>query len=131
MEQLSVFIENRVGTLAEAVGILAREGVDIRAFCLSDTADFGVMHMIVSDTARAAAALREGGYVVSADDVLAVEADDRPGAFFRVLTTLAQAGVGVEYSYAFTSAKDADRAHFIMKTTDRAAAERALAENRA
>lgn len=127
MKQLSVFVENRVGAISEVTGILADKGVDIRALCIADTSDFGIMRMIVSDCEYAAQSLRGSGFIVNLTDVIAVETDNKPGAFHNVLTVLAQAGVFVEYSYAFLSSSEG-KAHFIIKTNDTDMAEKALAD---
>lgn len=125
LKQLSIFIENRVGALTDATGILADKGIDIQAFSIADTKDFGVMRMIVNDIDTAAKALREKGYIVNTASVLTVETDNVPGSFHRVLTRLSDAGVFVEYSYAFVS-PEAGKAQFIMKVSDDMAAEKAL-----
>jgi|AGTN01.3.fsa_nt_gi ACT domain-containing protein len=125
LKQLSIFIENRVGALTDATGILTRKGIDIKAFSIADTRDFGIMRMIVSDCDAAADVLREAGYVVNITPVMAVETDNLPGAFHTVLTRLSDAGVFVEYSYAFVS-PNAGKAQFILKVSDDTAAEKAL-----
>ena len=105
VSQISVFVENKQGSLSKVTGILAEAGIDIRAFSIADTTDFGILRMIVNDPDRAVEALREGGIAVSKTSVLAVELNDEPGAMHRVLSVLAENSISVEYGYAFISRK--------------------------
>ena len=100
-QQISIFLENKAGRLAEVTGILAEAGVNIRALALADTSDFGVLRLIVDDNRKAEEALRRRGFTVSKTNVVAVEVDDRPGGLHRILEGLNQAGINVEYMYAF------------------------------
>ena len=102
-EQISVFLENKAGRLAEVTAILAETGVNIRALALADTSDFGVLRLIVSDNDKAITALKNQGFTVGKTDVVAVEVEDRPGGLHRILDVLHQAGVNVEYMYAFVT----------------------------
>jgi hypothetical protein len=101
LEQLSIFLENRSGRLAEITGILARAGINIRALSLADTADFGILRLIVTQTARAVQVLREGGFTVATNEMVALEVPDRPGGLWEILKVLEGAGINVEYMYAF------------------------------
>ena len=101
LEQLSIFLENRSGRVAEITGILARAGINIRALSLADTADFGILRLIVTQTARAVQVLREGGFTVATNEMVALEVPDRPGGLWSILTVLEGAGINVEYMYAF------------------------------
>ena len=101
LKQLSVFVENRVGATTEATGALAEAGVNLRAMCLADTTDFGVLRLIVEQPEQAAAILRDKGMIVNVCNVLAIILPDEPGAFHKVLRLLSDAGFNVEYSYAF------------------------------
>lgn len=100
-EQISVFLENKAGRLAEVTAILAETDVNIRALALADTSDFGVLRLIVNDNQKAIQALKNRGFTVSKTDVVAVEVEDRPGGLNRILDILHQAGINVEYMYAF------------------------------
>jgi hypothetical protein len=102
-EQISVFLENKAGRLAEVTAILAETGVNIRALALADTSDFGVLRLIVSDNEKAVTALKSQGFTVGRTDVVAVEVEDRPGGLHRILDILNQAGINVEYMYAFVT----------------------------
>jgi hypothetical protein len=101
VEQISVFLENRSGRLAEITGVLARGGVNIRALSIADTADFGILRLIVDQPEAATHALKEAGFTVAKTEMVALEIPDRPGGLWGVLRTLDQAGINVEYMYAF------------------------------
>jgi hypothetical protein len=101
VEQISVFLENRTGRLAEVALILSQAGINIRALALADTSDFGVLRMIVNDTEKALAVLKENGFAIGKHDVIAVEVVDQPGGLYRILDLLSRSGVNVEYMYAF------------------------------
>ena len=100
-EQISVFLENKAGRLAEVTGILAEANVNIRALALADTSDFGVLRLIVDDNIKAVEALKNRGFTVGRTDVVAVEVEDRPGGLHRLLDMLHKAEINVEYMYAF------------------------------
>ena len=100
-QQISIFLENKTGRLAEVTGILAEAGVNIRALALADTSDFGVLRLIVDDNQKAEAALKQRGFTVSKTNVVAVEVSDRPGGLHHILDLLHREGINVEYMYAF------------------------------
>ena len=100
-EQISVFLENKAGRLAEVTGILSEANVNIRALALADTSDFGVLRLIVDDNIKAVESLKNRGFTVGRTDVVAVEVEDRPGGLYRLLDMLNKAGTNVEYMYAF------------------------------
>lgn len=102
-EQISIFIENKEGRLAEVTAILRDAGVNIRALSLADTTDFGVLRLIVNENEKATAALRNQGFTVGKTRVLAVEVNDEPGGLNQVLDPLSEQGVNVEYMYAFAN----------------------------
>ncbi len=102
-EQISVFLENKAGRLCEVTAVLAEAQVNIRALALADTSDFGVLRLIVDDTEKARAALKQAGFTVGKTDVLAVEVPDRPGGLHEILNLLHSAGINVEYMYAFVN----------------------------
>ena len=101
VEQISVFLENKAGRLAEVTRILSEAGVNIRALSLADTSDFGILRLIVNDNNKAKEALKEHGFTVGKTDVVAVEVEDRPGGLYKILDSLFHANVNVEYMYAF------------------------------
>ena len=101
VEQISVFLENKAGRLAEVTYILSEAGVNIRALSLADTSDFGVLRLIVDDNQKAEDALKNQGFTVSKTEVVAVEVEDKPGGLHRILDTLQESRINVEYMYAF------------------------------
>lgn len=101
VKQISVFVENQPGKLAEITDCLNAGGVNIRAFAISDTADFGILRMIVNDPERAERLLQANDLSVSITQVLVVSIADAPGSFAQVVRALAQAGENIEYAYAF------------------------------
>jgi hypothetical protein len=105
VEQISVFIENKPGALAELTGIMGDAGIDMRALSLADSTDFGVLRAIVDDSGKALELLRTAGFAVSVTQVLAVPITDSPGGLAKVLRALSDENVNVEYSYAFITRK--------------------------
>jgi hypothetical protein len=101
LEQISVFMENRPGSLADITGVLARADINIRALSLADTADFGILRLVVNQPDKARQALKDNGFTVGTTTVLALEIPDRPGGLSRILQILATAEINVEYMYAF------------------------------
>jgi hypothetical protein len=123
VKQISVFLENRKGRLAEVTQTLAREKVNIRALSLADTSDFGVLRIIVNNPERCLAALKARSFVAQVTEVIAVEVEDTPGGLARILEVLDGDNVNVEYMYAYVE-KSRKNAIVIVKIDDR---ERALA----
>ncbi len=102
-EQISVFIENKEGRLAEVTAILRDANVNIRALSLADTTDFGVLRLIVNKNEEAKNALKKEGFTVGITQVLAVEVKDEPGGLNNILDPLSENEVNVEYMYAFAN----------------------------
>ena len=100
-EQLSIFLENKAGRLAEVTRTLSEAGINIRALSLADTSDFGILRIIVSDHERAKAVLKERGFTLGRTTVVAVEVEDKPGGLHSILELLSANGINVEYMYAF------------------------------
>ena len=128
IQQLSVFIENKPGQLVEALETLAKAGIDLRALSLADTADFGILRLIVDKPADAMGALQKSGYLVKSSEVLPVSVGDKPGGLAAVLRILADSGVDVEYAYAFV-AHASEKAYVILRVADNEAASTILADN--
>lgn len=101
VEQVSVFIENKSGRLAEVTRILGEAGINIRTLSLADTSDFGILRLIVNDSEKAKTVLKERGFTVSKNEVVAVEIPDRPGGLADLLHVLDGESINVEYMYAF------------------------------
>lgn len=101
VDQLSIFLENRAGRLAEVTRILSENKINIRALSLADTSDFGILRLIVSDFEAAQKVLKESGMTVGRTSVVAVAVDDGPGGLHRILELLGEKKINVEYMYAF------------------------------
>lgn len=125
--QLSVFLENKPGRLAAAADVLAQSGVDISALTLADTAEFGILRLIVNDPALAKKALTEAGIVVRLTDVIAVAMDDVPGGTVGALRLLSEKGINVEYMYACVG-RVSGKALMVMRTDDTDRADAAFRE---
>ncbi len=100
-DQLSIFLENRAGRLAEVTKALSDAGINIRALSLADTSDFGILRLIVSDFEKARQMLKDRGFTVGRTSVVAVEVPDRPGGLHSLLELFGRNGINVEYMYAF------------------------------
>lgn len=125
LKQISVFLENREGRLAGVTALLGGSGINIRALSVADTADYGILRLIVDDPGRAYDVLREKGFAVRVTPVLAIGIDDRVGALAGALAALAQKSVEVEYMYAFVGST-AGRALVVLKVSDAEKAGEAL-----
>ena len=101
VEQISIFLENKPGALESVMRLLKDANINIRSLSLADTADFGILRLIVNDTNKALKVLNDNGLRVSRTSVVAVEVPDRPGGLHSILAVLAQHGINVEYLYAF------------------------------
>jgi len=114
VEQISIFLENKSGRLAEVTNILAKAGVNIRALSLADTTDFGVLRVIVDQNEAAKQALKSHGFTVGKTEVLAVAVPDRPGGLAKILGVLESGRINVEYMYAFVQ-RSGDNAIMIFR----------------
>ncbi len=101
VEQISIFLENKPGGLSSVTRAIKDAQINIRALSLADTAEFGILRLIVDQNDRAKQALKEGGFTVARTEVVALEVPDRPGGLARILRGLDDAGINVEYMYAF------------------------------
>jgi hypothetical protein len=128
VEQISVFLENRAGRLAEITRVLGEAGVSIRALSLADSSDFGILRLIVNDNNKAKAALKERGFTVSITNVVAVEVEDRPGGLNQILEILSRENINVEYMYAFVQ-YSGENALIIFRFDDIDAAVKILLDN--
>jgi hypothetical protein len=101
LPQLSVFLENRPGSLMEPLKVLAAANINLVSISLADTEQFGILRLVLKDWEFAKSVLERDGWVVNVSDVVAVDVDDQPGALVQMLGILAQAGINIEYMYAF------------------------------
>ena len=117
IHQISVFLENRIGQLAEITQLLANDGIDIRALSIAETSDYGLARMIVDDSYKASSILLKHGDILSMTPVWAVEVPDRPGGLAEVLGVLAEAHVDVEYMYSLFTHKEG-KAYMVFRISD-------------
>jgi len=127
-KQVSVFLENKKGRLADVTKLLADEGINIRALSLADTVDFGVLRLIVNDRARCLRILKDHDLAAQETDVIAVEIVDKPGSLHRIIDALDREGVSIEYMYAFFE-KKGNNAIAVFKSNEAARAVDALSKN--
>ena len=125
LKQLTVFVENKQGTLVDITDTLAENNVNLRALSIAETQDFGLLRLIVNDNATAMTTLSDKGYLLKATDVVGVKIGDAPGKLSKALAVLAVAGINVEYLYAFM-ARTEKHAYVVLRPTDNTAAEKAL-----
>ncbi|TCD48254.1 ACT domain-containing protein [Chlorobium sp. N1] len=128
IRQLSVFLENRTGRLTELTGVLAEHDINISAFSIADSTDYGILRMIVGKPEIAERVLRERGFAVKVTDVICLIIPDKPGSLHHALEILSENGVPVDYMYAFASAEG--RATVVIRTDEAQAAIRVLSQHR-
>lgn len=125
LKQLTVFVENKQGTLVNVTDTLAANNVNIRALSIAETDGFGILRLIVDDEAKAEKVLTEEGYLIKITEVVGVKIGDAPGKLSYVLRTLANAGINMEYLYAFM-ARTERHAYVVLRVENNAEAEAVL-----
>lgn len=125
VDQVSVFVENKPGALADIAARLAEAGVDLNALTIADTSEFGVMRFLSDSPKKALALLKLNGWVASLTPVVAVRMDDRPGALAQILMMFSDEEIMVEYMYAFV-AQEEGHAYVVFRVQDAEQAERLL-----
>ena len=128
VKQISVFLENKPGALNAMTSVLAENQIDMRAFSLAETSEFGIARIIVDDVYKTSTVLREAGFVHQVTPVLGVAIPDVPGGFNRILQVLSAESVNVEYIYAFLGRKKPDSAYMIFRVADIEKASAALSQ---
>lgn len=123
--QVSIFLENRSGGLADVIDVLARSAIDVKAITVADMADFGILRLIVEDADRSRAVLKEAGFTVEKTRVIAVEVPDRPGGLAVALQALRGRDINVEYMYS-AARKSGERAIVVFRVDEIAKAVEAL-----
>ena len=123
--QISIFLENKMGQLAEATAWLAEKKVNLRAVSIADSQDFGILRIIAEHPDNLLSDLNQEGYTAIATEVLAVAIPDHPGAMAKILSVLSDETVDVEYTYAFLSRKEQE-ATMIFRVNDNELAKNAL-----
>ena len=115
IKQLSVFLENKTGRINEVARILGQQGINMHAFSLAESADFGILRMIVSDVEKAKASLREAHFAVQLTEEVCFNCPNQPGTLASVLDILAREAIFIEYMYAFS---EGDTASVVIRPTD-------------
>lgn len=128
LRQISVFLENKQGTLARVTKLLGESGIDLVAMSIADTTDFGIMRCIVNDPQQALKVLNEGGFTASTTEVLAVEVPDIPGGLAGVLDLLDNNHINVEYLYSFVRTPN-DNALIMFRVEDNEKCMKIMEEN--
>ena len=125
IKQLTVFVQNRKGTIVSVTDILAKNNVNIRALSIAETGDFGILRLIVNDEKTAENVLKEQGYLIKTVDVVGVKIGDEPGKLTSALDILDKADINVEYLYAFM-ARTEKHAYVVLRVENNSEAETAL-----
>ena len=125
IRQLTVFVPNRKGTIVEVTDILAKNNINIRALSIAETEDFGILRLIVNDEETAKKTLTENGYLIKVTNVVGVKIGDAPGKLTEALRVLDNAGINMEYLYAFM-ARTEKHAYVVLRVEDDEIAESAL-----
>jgi len=125
IKQLTVFVENRKGTMVSVTDILSKNNVNIRALSIAETQDFGILRLIVNDEETARKALAENDYLIKSIDVVGVKIGDAPGKLTAALDVLDKANINVEYLYAFMLRTE-KHAYVVLRVEDNAVAEKVL-----
>ena len=128
IKQLSIFVENREGTLVTVTDAIAKAGVDIRAMSVADTNDFGIFRLIVTDVDKAKQALDEANAFVSITEVVGVALEDKPGSLAKVVKILADNNINIEYMYAFITVSE-QFAYVVLRVENNEETEKILVEN--
>ena len=120
IKQISIFMENTTGRLADVTALLAKSGINLRAISIADTADFGILRMVADQPDAAVDVLKAAGFAARETDVIAVEVPDQPGALATIMALFRDEGVNIEYLYASLEHKE-DKAVIVIKVDDIAA----------
>ncbi len=128
VKQISIFLENKSGRLAEVTKLLGDGGINLRAMTIADTADFGILRLIAHNTERALKILEDGGFTARVTEVLGVEVPDKPGGLASVMDVFAKNGVNIEYLYVSLE-KNENNAIVIFKVENIQKGMKALQEN--
>ena len=117
INQISVFLENKSGRLADVTNVLADNNINLRAMTIADTADFGILRLVVNSPDKAAQILEENGFTIRITKVLGIEIDDKPGGLHRIMRIFKENGLNIEYLYASLENKN-NKAVVIFKVED-------------
>ena len=105
IKQLSIFLQNKIGSLSKPLELLSKEGINIRAMCMADTSEFGILRLVVDNPLKGKEILEEYNFLVKITEIVGVEMNDTPGGLTTVLQALKDSDIDLEYLYAFTHDK--------------------------
>jgi hypothetical protein len=105
VKQITVFLENQTGRLADVTGILSRENINLQGFSTTEARDYGILRLVVSDVEKAKKALKDAGFTTHIADVICVTVEDKPGELHKILDILAEKGVNIDYIYVIAGTK--------------------------
>ena len=125
IKQLTVFVENKQGTVVSVTDILSKHNINLRALSIAETQDFGILRLIVNDENAAEKVLKEEGYLIKVNDVVGVKIGDTPGKLSAALRVLDEKKINMDYLYAFM-ARTEKHAYVVIRVEDNDAAEKAL-----
>lgn len=125
IKQITVFVQNKKGTVVSVTDVLAKNDINLRALSIAETQDFGILRLIVNDEIKAERVLAENGYLIKVIDVIGVKIGDAPGKLTEALSVLDRADINVDYLYAFM-ARTERHAYVVLRVEDNAAAEQVL-----
>jgi len=115
IKQISIFIENKPGRLAEVTDIIAKNNINMHALTLADTSNYGILRIIVDDANKVEQILKENGLSVSINSVISVCVEDRPGGLSEILKILSAENIDIKYMYAFVSKSNIESAYVVMR----------------
>ena len=115
IKQLTVFLENRTGRINEVAKILGANGINMKAFSMAETADFGLLRLVVPEVEKAVQVLRDASFAVMLTDVVCISVNNAPGALSAILEKLAENDIFIEYMYAFS---EGDAANVVIRPND-------------
>ncbi|MBO4844408.1 MAG: amino acid-binding protein [Bacteroidales bacterium] len=115
IDQLSIFLNNAVGRITEVTSTLSEAGVNLKAFTLSESSDFGILRIITDNNEKAVEVLKANYFAVNVTKVVYMELGDTPGALYNSIQKVSDAGVSIEYMYAFSTG---DAASVVIRTED-------------
>lgn len=130
IKQISVFLENRPGTLAEVLGVLATNNINLRAMSVADTSDFGILRLVVTEPDKVERVLKDANLAIKITPVLAIKVSDTPGGLLENVNKLRDAKINIEYVYAFAASTD-EYARVVIKVDDLHKAELVMGEDNA
>ena len=127
IKQLTVFVQNKKGTVVSVTDILSKNNINLRALSIAETQDFGILRLIVNDEKTAEKVLSDNGYLIKVIDVIGVKIGDEPGKLSEALGVLDKADINVEYLYALM-ARTEKHAYVVLRVEDNAKAQKSLTD---